>query len=969
MTRPSPSTSTWLFVVGTLLAASSESTGQTTRVSVASNGAQSDAASDSAAISLDGRFVAFESSATNLVPGDTNGVADVFVHDRATGHTTRVSISSAGAQSPEHSTSPAISGDGRYVAFVSRASSLVSGDTACMVPGCSNVYLHDRLTGQVTLVSVSVDGTPPNGSSSSPTVSGDGRVVAFVSNASNMTAVDLNGPRSDVFLRDVRLGSTINVTGLAPPLLSAPPVVAPAFGAWGPSLSADGRFVAFASDAGELVVGDSNANCQVEYVGTGNCVDVFVYDRALATIVRASVNSQGAQMFYGGYAPSLSADGRVVTFLSPSADPDAATGFQCIVRGASTVYARDLQTGTTAVISTSGGNCASSRNHASVSADGRFVSFTRLAQVAGERHQSVVADRLSGAERRSNLSGVSGEPSGGVGYLGSYALGLSRDGRYALFTSSASNLVAGDTNQCVPGTDPGTCPDVFVRDMFDDDGDTMTNDWETFFGLNPASAADATLDSDADGQTNAEEFAAGTHPTGLGYYTRYFAEGAATDFFDTRIAVANPNPTAWASVLLRFVKADGSFVTRLVAIPPERTYQLLTDTLPELAGSAFSTAVETDVQVVADRLMWWGPSGAYGTHAERSLAGLSNTWYFAEGATHSGFDLFFLVLNPNATSSSIRARYLLPNGSTLERTYVVPARSRFNIWVDQELFGGVAALANTDVATVFEVQNGVPVMVERAMYLTTPGGPMFGAGHASAGSTTTQHRWFFGEGATGPYFDEYLLVVNPSTSATTVRVNYLLESGMAYSKTYVVGPRSRFTIWVDDETIPGQGKVLADVALSIRVDVLNGDGVVAERSMWWPGPTSATWHEAHNVLGSPTSSRSWGFAEGAVSDGPNPVDTYFLIGNDEARPSTVRVRLLFADATPPVSKIVTVGPRSRLNFNVRQEFPAVTNRQFGAVVESVDFVPVPIVVERAVYNDANGVHWAAGTAALGTPIP
>ena len=940
---------------------------QTTRVSVASDGTQANDESFTAVMSLDGRFVAFQSAATNLVPDDTNAAWDVFVHDRATGRTERVSVSSTGAQSPNGGGSPAISGDGRYVAFVSGSNALVPGDMACLGTGCSNIYLRDRLAGQTTRVSVTQDGMPPNGSSHSPTLSADGRVVAFVSSASNLTALDLNGPRPDVFERDLLLGSTINVTGMAPPLPLAPPIVAPAFGAWGPSLSADGRFLAFASDAGELVAGDTNANCQIEYIGTGNCVDVFVYDRVRSTTVLASVNSEGVQIVHGGYAPSLSGDGRIVAFLSPTADPDAATGPQCIVKGASAVLARDLQNGTTAVISTSGANCTSSRAHPSVSADGRFVSFTRRLPL--EKDQSLVTSRLNGLERRSNLSGLNGEPNGGAGYLGSSASGLSGDGRFALFTSSASNLVAGDTNQCVEGADPGTCSDIFVRDMFDDDGDTMTNDWETFFGLNPASAADAGLDSDGDGQTNAQEFAAGTHPAGLGFYTRYFAEGAATDFFDTRIAVANPHPTATASVLLRFVKPDGSFITRLVAIPPERTYQLLTDTLPELAGSAFSTAVETDVQVVADRLMWWGPTGAYGTHAERSLAGLSNTWYFAEGATHSGFDLFFLVLNPNATPSSIRVRYLLPNGSTLERAYTVPARSRFNIWVDEELFGGVAALANTDVATVFQVENGVPVMVERAMYLTTPGGPMFGAGHASAGSTTTEHRWFFGEGATGPYFDEYLLLVNPSASSATVRVNYLLESGASYSKTYVVGPRSRFTIWVDDETIPGQGKVLADVALSIRVDLLNGDGVVAERSMWWPGPTSATWHEAHNVLGSPTSATRWGFAEGAVSDGPNPVDTYFLIGNDEALPSTVRVRLLFADATPPVSKIVTVGPRSRLNVNVRQEFPTVTNRQFGAVVESVDFAPVPIVVERAVYNDANGVHWAAGTAALGTPIP
>lgn len=317
----------------------------------------------------------------------------------------------------------------------------------------------------------------------------------------------------------------------------------------------------------------------------------------------------------------------------------------------------------------------------------------------------------------------------------------------------------------------------------------------------------------------------------------------------------------------------------------------------------------------------------------------------------------------------MRVRYLRPSGAPLERTYTVPGNSRFNIWVDQELFGGAASLSNTDVSAVFEVQNGVPVMVERAMYLTPPGGLAFTAGHASAGATTPANTWFFAEGATGTYFDEYVLIANPGASASTVRATYLLDSGATHTKTYTVPAGSRFNIWVDDETISGQGKVLADVALSIRLDVLAGPPVVAERSMWWPGPTSATWLEAHNVLGATSAAARWGFAEGAVSSAPGNADTYFLISNATTSAATVRVTLLFNGATAAESKTFTVAPTSRFNVNVRDQFPSALDKQFGALVESIDAAPVSIVVERAVYNDASGVHWAAGTAALGTPLP
>ena len=156
------------------------------RVSVASSGVQGNGRSCCPSISADGRFVAFASEASNLVPGDTNGAWDVFVYDRQTGEITRVSVASDGAQGNGDSGGPAISADGRFVAFYSSASNLVPGDTN----GVEDVFVHDRLTGQTTRVSVASDGAQGNDLSWQPSISADGRFVAFASRASNLVPGD-----------------------------------------------------------------------------------------------------------------------------------------------------------------------------------------------------------------------------------------------------------------------------------------------------------------------------------------------------------------------------------------------------------------------------------------------------------------------------------------------------------------------------------------------------------------------------------------------------------------------------------------------------------------------------------------------------------------------------------------------------------------------------------------------------------
>jgi Tol biopolymer transport system component len=172
-------------------------TGQTSRVSVATDGMQANGESWNATISADGRYVAFESRASNLVPAYNNGTWDIFVHDRQTGQTSRVSVASDRSQANNYSWAPAVSPDGRFMAFSSGASNLVPGDTNDV----GDVFVHDRQTGQTSRVSVASDGTEGNSHSGWPSISADGRTVAFESWASTLVPGDTNNT-SDIFVHE-----------------------------------------------------------------------------------------------------------------------------------------------------------------------------------------------------------------------------------------------------------------------------------------------------------------------------------------------------------------------------------------------------------------------------------------------------------------------------------------------------------------------------------------------------------------------------------------------------------------------------------------------------------------------------------------------------------------------------------------------------------------------------------------------
>ncbi|MBK7645370.1 MAG: PD40 domain-containing protein [Planctomycetes bacterium] len=270
----------------------------TIRISSSASGQEADGASSAPRISADGRFVAFVSEATNLVPGDTNERPDVFVRDLLTGVVERISQSANGAPADGPSEGAAISADGRYVAFASSAMNLIAGENTSGAPQVWDVYVRDRTAGTTVRASASTAGGKGNGHSFLPAICADGRYVAFASEATNLISSDLDA-QADVFRRDLQTGTTARVS-------IGPGGIEPTGASIRPSISADGRFVVFESSAANLVADPAPEQSTWTYVRD-------MQNGSVARVVAAS-----AEPLPGGgtVCPALSADGHWVAFSS-----------------------------------------------------------------------------------------------------------------------------------------------------------------------------------------------------------------------------------------------------------------------------------------------------------------------------------------------------------------------------------------------------------------------------------------------------------------------------------------------------------------------------------------------------------------------------------------------------------------------------------------------------------------------------
>src|SRR5262245_14568273 len=393
---------------------------ETTRVSVDASGAEGNGTSSQPVLSSDGRFVAFASMATNLVPGDTNGVADVFVVDRATGAIERVSVDSSGAEGNGLSEWVDLSSDGRFVVFRSSASNLVAFDTN----NAMDIFVHDRATGVTERVSVDSSGVEGNRDSTSASLSDDGTIVVFDSIANNLVAADRNAT-GDVFVHDRTTGVTERV--------SVDSSGGEANRGSGESvISGDGTTVAFMSDATNLDPSDKN-----------NDSDVFIHDLASGRTRRVSVSPNGAEGDGMSFAPSISADGMIVAFASYATNFDPNDG-----NGLTDIFVRDRLNRTTTRVSvrTNGKESNGTSDDPYLSADGNIVAFrsdaTNLVpNDTNSRLDIFVHDMALGVTARASV-----DSSGVEGNDFSDRPSVSADGLYVAFDITSTNLVASDTN-------------------------------------------------------------------------------------------------------------------------------------------------------------------------------------------------------------------------------------------------------------------------------------------------------------------------------------------------------------------------------------------------------------------------------------------------------------------------------------------------------------------------------------------
>jgi Tol biopolymer transport system component len=402
------------------------------RISVSAAGEQANDASFSASMSADGRYTAFVSLASNLVPDDTNNGCDVFVRDNSNGAIERVSVSSTEAQVDTgfNCDAPAISADGRYVAFQSDGAGLVPNDSSTN----SDVFVRDRELGTTERVSVGSDGETPIGNgtefgnSLDPAISANGRFVAFMSSGRNL----IPGRQifeTHVYVRDLLTGTTEIVSERPDGQTSNGPAAQP-------SLSADGRYVAFVSYSEGLVPGDDNLG-----------PDIFVRDRVTGTTEAVSVSSAGALPQYLSWrpqseGPSISADGRYVAFSSNARDLVPGDDFNDY-----DVFVRDRVAGTTRMASvTSTGEQAygGDSTGASISADGRFVAFHsnagNLSPGGGFGTSDIIVFDVARNVTKPLTLGQDYDQDDSV------FPSLTADGGQVAFTSRSNDLVANDTN-------------------------------------------------------------------------------------------------------------------------------------------------------------------------------------------------------------------------------------------------------------------------------------------------------------------------------------------------------------------------------------------------------------------------------------------------------------------------------------------------------------------------------------------
>ncbi len=844
-------------------------------------GTQGNNSSSFSAISPDGRYVAFSSGASNLVsPATTSG--QLFRKDLSTGQIVLVSANSSGTQGNSSAIFPDLSYGGRYVTFMSSATNLVSPASSG-----TQIFRKDLSTGQVVLVSANSSGTQGNNNSLYSAITSDGRYITFSSGATNLVSPATTGQQ--VFRKDLSTGQVVLVSTNSAEVQGNNASVYP-------TLSDDGRYAAFMSWATNLVTPAS----------TGQ--QVFRKDLSTGQVVLVSANLSGTQGNNASIYTNLSPEGRYVVFTS------IATNLVTPATSSQQVFRKDLANGHIVLVSTNsagaqgnGGSTSSAQSD-----DGRYVSFystsTNLVTPATTGVQVFRKDLDTGHVDlvSSNSAATQGNGGSEVYWLNT----ISANGRYVTFDSDSTNLVS-------PAT---TNQQVYRKQL----------------SVNPT--------------------------------TWYFAEGTCRPGFEPYITIQNPGPVN-AAVKITYMKGDSTTQTQTLTVPAHtRATVGVKGILGEGNDAAhdFSSKVEcTNGQsIIAERPMyfnykpgqlnWNGGSDVMGALAPAPI------FYFAEGTARPGFDPYLTIQNPGATDATVKITYMKGDSTTASQTLTVPANTRSTVVVKDTL--GEGNDAAHDFSCKVECTNGQGIVAERPMYFNyKPGQLNWNGGSDVVGALAPAPEFYFAEGTCRPGFDPYITIQNPGATDAAVQITYMKGDGTTTPQTLTVPANTRSTVVVKNAL--GEGNDAAH-DISSKVECTNGQSIIAERPMYFNyKPGQLNWNGGSDVVGALSPAAAFYFAEGTARPGFDP---YLTIQNPGAAEAAVKITYMKGDGST-VDQTLAVPAHSRSTVTVKQTLGEGSSTAYDFSSRVLCTNGQQIIVERPMYfNYGPGVlNWNGGSDVVG----
>jgi hypothetical protein len=431
-------------------------------------------------------------------------------------------------------------------------------------------------------------------------------------------------------------------------------------------------------------------------------------------------------------------------------------------------------------------------------------------------------------------------------------------------------------------------------------------------------------------------------PRQPGAVQTYFAEGA-SGFFSYRVALLNTT-TSPATVVVSYLREGESPLYRSYTLAGGARYTVLGSTIPELNQRSFAAVVYAVPGVIAERTMRWRLNGGDGASGAKALSTPATQWFLAEGNA-SFFNTFVLIANPGSTTANVTVDFLLDTGGVVRRPYPIAPNQRFTIWTNE-----VPELNMHSFAT--SVRSDQPILVERAMYFNGPHG-IYEGGHGSAAVSAGARNWFLAEGATGEYFETFVLISNPNAFEVDATIQYLTPAGLARTETRTLAANSRTTILID--ALPGLA------ATEVSCSISASDNIIVERSMYWPG-VPGPWHGGNNSVGITTLGTRWALAEGEVG-GADGAETFVLLANPGTAAANVSL-VYYRESGTPITITRTVPARSRLTVS-SSPLGFGSGERFGVAITSSQ----PIAVERSIYWNHNGTNWSSGTNETATPLP